>query len=213
MAALVSLEEIKSFLIVVDNDKDDLLRNLANYASAAIESYCGREFASSDVINEVHDGGCTAVFADRIPINNVNVVAEYDGYQYVPLQGPDSETGLLPNTAANVAAVPEFIWDADTGKVSKDTKEGSGDPPLDIQNPKAFNNYARGVKLSYNGGYDNIPNDLKMATLDFIKMLWKKEQGSQSFSLQGESKRNFSLAPNNFPPHIRRILDFYRIII
>ncbi len=56
MAALVTLSDIKDFLTIIDNDNDNQLKNLANYVSAAIESYCGREFASANVVNEIHDG-------------------------------------------------------------------------------------------------------------------------------------------------------------
>ncbi len=213
MTALVTLQEIKDFLTIIDNDKDGQLKNLANYVSAAIESYCGREFASSNVVNEIHDGGKTSVFAARIPVNNVTSVAEYDGLQYVPLTGPDTSTGLRPNLASNANAVINYLWYPDTGEISRYVIEGSGNPPLDIQTPTTFRNYARGVKLTYNGGYDTIPNDLKMATLDFVKLVWKQEQATSSFSLQGESKRNFSLSPNGFPPHIKRILDLYRFVI
>lgn len=213
MAALVTLGEVKDYLLIVDNDKDAQLKNLANYASAAIESYCGRGFASLAVVDEVHDGGQTSVFAARIPINNVTAVEEYDGVQYVPLTGPDLTTGLRPNVGANANAVINYLWYPDTGQISRHVTEGSGNPPLDIQPLIRFKNFARGVKITYNGGYDDIPNDLKMATLDFIKLLWKQEQATSSFSLQGESKRNFSLASNSFPPHIKRILDLYRFVI
>jgi len=213
MAALVTLGEIKDYLDIINNDKDNQLKSLANYASTAIESYCGREFSAVDIIDELHDGGCSAIFVKRIPINSINTVQEYDGIQYVPLIGPDLQTGELPNVASNANAVIAYVWSEDSGQVSRHVKEGSGNPPLDLQAPTVFKNYARGMKVSYNGGYTTIPNDLKMATLDFIKMTWKKEQASQSFSLQGESKRNFSLAPNSFPPHIKRILDFYRILL
>lgn len=213
MAALVSLGEIKDYLTIVNSDNDNQLKNLANYASTAIESYCGREFNAVDVINEFHDGGSEAIFVNTIPLNSINVVSEYDGIQYVPLIGPNLASGERPNVAANANAVIAYVWSEDTGEISRHVHEGSSNPPLNLASHTVFRNYTRGVKVSYNGGYTTIPNDLKMATLDFVKMLWKKEQASQSFSLQGESKSNFNLAPNGFPPHIKRILDFYRILI
>ncbi len=213
MAALITLGDIKDFLTIPDNNEDNRLRSLANYVSAAIESYCGREFASAVVTNEIHDGGRTSVFAARIPVNNVASVEEYDGIQYVPLIGPNAETGLRPNVGANADAVINYLWYPDTGEISRHVIEGSGNPPLDIQTPARFKNFARGVKITYNGGYDTIPDDLKMAALDFVKLVWKNEQATSSFSLQGESKRNFSLSSNSFPPHIKRILDLYRLVI
>jgi hypothetical protein len=44
-----------------------------------------------------------------------------------------------------------------------------------------------------------------------IKLLYKQDQEKKGFSFEGERGEAYSLA-GNFPPHIRRILDLYRII-
>ena len=87
----------------------------------------------------------------------------------------------------------------------------TGNPRIGLSYPKTFNNYARGVKVVYNGGYDTIPYDLKLAVLNYVKILWKQEQGTASMSFQGGAK-SVQTPSANFPPHVRRILDLYRII-
>ena len=47
--------------------------------------------------------------------------------------------------------------------------------------------------------------------MDYIKMLYKQTEANQRFGLQGESAGQFSLAASGWPPHVRRILDMYRI--
>ena len=59
--------------------------------------------------------------------------------------------------------------------------------------------------------YSDVPNDLKVATMDYIKMLYKQTEANQRFGLQGESGGQFDLASSGWPPHVRRILDMYRI--
>lgn len=211
MTALVTIQEIRDYLQINSDEgptTDANLGSLANYASSVVEDYCSRTFAAANV-TEIHDGGHSSVFVDRIPLNSINVVFEYDGTNYVELIGPLSD-GELPNVSANANAVIAYVWDTDTGQITRDTGLGSGNQELSITFPQAFANYKKGVKVDYNGGYTTIPNDLKLATLDYIKILYKQEQGISSFTFQGESKEvpNFSA---NFPPHIRRILELYRI--
>ena len=67
-------------------------------------------------------------------------------------------------------------------------------------------------EIRYRAGYeqDEVPEDLKLATLDFIKMIHKQDQDIQRGSLNGDTRAGFALT-RNFPAHIKRILDFYRI--
>lgn len=105
-------------------------------------------------------------------------------------------------------AVNEFTFTIDTGKITVDSGSYTG-----LLGQSSFNKYNSGIKVEYNAGYsaDSVPYDLQLATLDYIKLLYKQLQDKKSFSLEGESGENFSLS-SNLPPHIRRILDLYRII-
>ena len=209
MTALIQLGELKEYLTITSNTYDNKLSNIIVMVSSAIESYCGREF-HSQYVSELHDGGRSSIFVNRIPVNNVNSVMEYNGMHYVPLTGPNS-TGELPNLYANATQVVQYTYDGDTGQFSRNTGEDSGFPDLSYFSPTIFADYKRGVKIEYNGGYDSIPNDLKIAALDYSKLLYKQEQDSKNISFQGETKESHGLS-KNFPPHIKRILDFYRIL-
>lgn len=209
---LVTVAEVKNYLSITSNSEqtnDANIATLANYASNVVESYCGRGFASANV-TEFFSGGKTSIFVTRIPINNVTQVAEYDGMEYIPLNGPANTTGELPNLKANTTTV-EFTFDKEIGKITRDLGSGSGTGALNIVTPPIFSDYVNGVKVQYNGGYDTIPNDLKLATLDYIKIIYKQEQGTQAFSFQGETKSPMPLT-HNFPPHVKRILDLYRVL-
>ena len=86
-------------------------------------------------------------------------------------------------------------------------------PSLSLGGLPKFNPYANALKIKYRAGYESgdVPYDLQMATLDYIKIIHKQEQGTKSFSLEGERKTKEPLS-GDFPPHIRRILELYRII-
>lgn len=206
--ALVTLAEVKDYLELNSPDNDARLSNVIEFASTAINSYCGREL-EANVYTEYHDGGTNSIFVDRIPINNVTSVAEYDGSTYTDLNGPNSDGSLPANVGISTSAL-EYMWYAETGEIKK-IVNGKSSLRLDLGYIPTFNNYPKGIKVIYGGGYINIPNDIKLGTLDYIKMIHKNESGIESMSFQGESKNAYPLS-GNFPPHVRRMLDLYRII-
>ena len=207
--ALITISEVKTFLTIISTEHDLQLAAYIEYASKAIESYCGRVFEAGSV-TEFHDGGKSSIFVDKLPINNVSLVGQYSGSEYIPLVGSNLANGELPNVTANANAVIGYIWYPETGEISKDTGAGGGFRSLDITYPPVFNNFPKGVKVTYNGGYSIIPNDLKLAAANYVKMLHKQDQGTASFSFAGENRQQFALV-DNFPPHIKRILDLYKI--
>lgn len=118
----------------------------------------------------------------------------------------------------NVAA--DYIFNRDSGRISKDTGAaiyGSGRstyPALSLFGMDKFKPFPNGVTVEYRSGYEvgDVPYDLQVATLDYIKLLYKQEQDRASFSFEGERGTKNKLSMDNFPPHIRRVLDLYRIV-
>lgn len=134
----------------------------------------------------------------------------------------DDDTVLLlhfegSNADVNVsdthASDAQFVFKKDTGEVSRNVGSGAGYQKLTLQGPKTFENFPQAIRINYRAGYESgeIPFDLKLATLDYVKLLHKEEQDRAGFSLAGESVNRPALT-SNFPPHIKRVLDLYRII-
>lgn len=206
--ALATLEEIKNYLQINSTNEDARLANLVNYASSIVETYCNRNFEQANV-TEYRDGGRNSVFVDRIPINSINVVAEYNGSSYVTLNGPNADGSLPDNVTSNSNAL-QYVWDSETGEITR-LDYPQARLRSSVLGVPIFDNYPKGVKITYNGGYSTIPYDLKMAVLDYVKMLHKHEEISRNVAFQGEAKTTHPLAAN-FPAHIKRVLDLYRII-
>ena len=143
---------------------------------------------------------------------------------------PDDDTVLLVHFdgkqgAKNVydvhGAVSDYTFSRDHGEILRENLAGSvkggikrSYPSMTLSGQAAFQGYPSGVRVSYRAGYENnaIPYDIQMATLDFIKLLYKQDQDKKGFTFEGESGDKYPLA-GSFPPHIRRILDMYRIIM
>ncbi len=207
MSNLVTLSEVKNYLDITSTTYDAKLSNLIAYSTGLIESYCSRQLTAANVVYEYQDGGLPYVFVNNPPINNVWSISEYDGSQYVPMITPQTDGGL-PNVAANANSTPGFTYDSNSGKVWKGitTYQSSS-----ISLYQGFNNYSRGVRIEYNGGYAVIPADLKLCCLDLVKYLHKGMDAKiTQFNREQIEQMPYSAG---FPPHIRRVLDLYRLIV
>lgn len=154
----------------------------------------------------------------RLSLSSARATANYAPQTYA--YPSDENTVLLLHfngskgataTYDSSTAVEQYTWYPETGEITKHVGEDAGKETLSILGTKKFNNYTRGVKITYNGGYDTVPADIKLATLDYIKELHKGLE-SRAVSLQGESLTAFDFT-GGFAPHIRRVLDLYRIIM
>lgn len=137
----------------------------------------------------------------------------------VHFDGADNATAI-----ADVHAEPnEYNYDRGTGRITRDVGTRNirrtyrsiqrSYPALSLVGPATFQPYPSGVRVEYRAGYElgSVPFDLQLATLDFIKIIYKQDQEKKGFSFEGERGDNFNLS-SNFPPHVARILDLYRII-
>ena len=117
------------------------------------------------------------------------------------------------NTIADVSRkVNDFSFYPITGEVTFNTGYGGGTEALGFFRPLKFFNFPKGVKVTYNGGFATIPSDLKLATLEMIKVIYKGRSGSESVRMQGEDINSHKLSMDGFPPQVRRVLNLYRLI-
>jgi len=179
----------------------------------------------------VEIGGNFAGYIDEVRFSNK---ARYKEASFTPPTKrfrPDNETVTLihfdgKNKATEAKdvhnAINEYSFTRDMGEVTRDvggvgvrgtypTLRNSY-PAMTLAGPPSFQPYPSGVKVEYRAGYESgeVPQDIQMATLDVIKLIYKQDQEKKGFSFEGERGDKYPLA-GNFPPHIRRILDLYRI--
>jgi hypothetical protein len=181
--------------------------------------------------NTLTIGGTFAGYIDEVRVSsNARYVSDF----IIPSNRfrPDSETNLLihfddsSRTGVIVdahATQQEYNFSQATGEITKDTgirhssrtyrSMQKSYPALTLTGPAAFSPYPNGVNVQYRAGYETgrVPYDLQIATLDYIKTIYKQDQEKRSFNFEGERGESFDLS-GNFPPHVRRVLDLYRII-
>lgn len=73
----------------------------------------------------------------------------------------------------------------------------------------AFPTAPNAVKITYRGGYATTPADLKVAVMDLLTYYLKNESVPRKAS--GSITMEY-ITDSSFPPHIKRVLDLYRVV-
>lgn len=159
-------------------------------------------------------------YIDNVRItHDAKYTASYTTYSFPP--AADSATKLLmrfdgSNDTTSFSdlsrTVNQYAFYKVTGEITFDTGDGGGTPELGFFRPLKFRNYPNGVRVIYNGGFTEVPDDLKLAVLEMVKVIYKGRSGSDRVSFQGESSQNYKLSVDDFPPQVRRVLNLYRLV-
>lgn len=198
MAELVYLDEYKIYKGLTSTEDDARREQLILQISEIVENYCNRRFvdyASSPGLTEHFSALNTEVWLTQFPVIDVTYVG-------VSVDGGQTYTELTEDSADGTG----FFVYHDDGKIS--TQKWGIPFAYYVQHPH------KSLKVIYRAGYDgvdNIPLDLKTAVYDLVHYYEHSEQ-TVSKSLNAATLEN--PAPYNsinFPPHITRILNQYRV--
>jgi len=195
MAASMNLttrDEVKTYLGVAGTDDDDLVDALIAATSEAIETYCGREFASQ-THTEYHDGRG----AERLIVNHRPVV---------------SVTSLHDDPAREFAA--DSLIDPDDYIVYEDAGiiELCGSRGFFALPGAFFSDGLRNVKVVYGAGYDSAPSDVALACKLVTAALYHRgKQGADGIRSENHAGAYAATyAGELFTPEIRALLAHHR---
>jgi len=193
MENLISITDYKLYKGISSTEQDASIASVIKYVSQQIKTYCNRTFVdhytTSKALTEKFNGYLnSSVFLSEFPIKEIISA-------HISEDGGTTTTEIVENT--------DFFVKADIGEVTT----GTGYP---------FTTYApiqiNSLIIVYTGGYLEIPDDLKLATLDLVHYYITEAYNSNK-RLQSASVDTISftkLGDSAFPPHIKRILDQYR---
>ena len=198
MADLITVNEFKDAQGLRGEKDDDRLAILVPQVSDLVKKYCGisfLDFYSTDKVETftISDNYTTTLIMSESPLVTVDSVQERTSYSgdYTTL------------TTGNY----EYFVDTESDAVVRTTKEG---------NPTAFAKGVGAVKVTYTAGYASTPKDLQLALFDLVNYYMKDEHkerrtlGGAQLQNQGTSGIRTS---SDFPDHIKRVLDLYRVVI
>tara|TARA_R100001510_G_C7584282_1_gene156164 strand:+ start:51 stop:638 length:588 start_codon:yes stop_codon:yes gene_type:complete len=195
MADLVTVQDYKDAEGLTGAKDDDRLNILVPQISELVKRYCGTSFVdffSSDkteTFNVTED--TSVIIVSESPLISVTSVKERG-----------SPTESYTTLTVNQDYYVDTTFDAVRRIVGNGTK-----------------NYQKGfgaVQIAYRSGYSAVPSDLKLAVMDLITYYLRDEHKSRR-TIQGatlESQGSSSVRNNtDFPDHIKRVLDLYRVIV
>ena len=198
MADLITVNEFKDAEGLRGEKDDDRLNVLIPLVSDLAKKYCGITFIDYYSTNKVEtfnitDNYTNTVIMSESPLVSVNKVEERTAYS-------EEYKELLTTNY-------EYFADTESDSIIRTTK--NGEP----------SNWAKGmgaVRITYKAGYSATPNDLKLALYDLVNYYLKDEHkerkvlGGAQMSNQGTSGVRDN---TDFPDHIKRVLDLYRVVI
>ena len=197
MADLITVQEYKDAGGIRGDNNDDRLAILVPQVSDLAKKYCGTSFidyyssTKTETFN-VSDNYTSFVVMSETPITSVTSVKERDN--------PTSSYETLTNNT-------DYYIDTASDTIFRVDSDG---------NRKAFKKGFGAVEVVYNAGYSATPSDLKLALFDLVKY-YLKDEHKQRMTLGGATVQNQGSAglrtSTDFPDHIKRVLDLYRVII
>jgi len=201
MANLVTLREYKDFAGLTGVGEDAKLNVIIPSISQAVKTYCGTsivDYYSSDKVEyfDITNDMTYQIMVDESPLVSVSEVQERDSQSgtYTTLISEDSDG----------SGKYDYVIDTERDLITRTTSTGD----------KMFPKGRKAVKVTYRAGYASTPADLKLACFDLVKYYLKDER-KQSLSIAGAQIRNpvsTTIRDNiDFPDHIKRILDYYKV--
>ena len=198
MADLITVAEYKDAEGLRGEKDDDRLAVIVPQVSDLVKKYCGISFidfysTSKTETFSMNDTATTTVITSESPLVEVSKVEERTAYSE-----PYNEL-----TTGNY----EYYVDTESDAIIRTDKNG---------NPKTWAKGVGAVRITYKAGYASTPRDLQLALFDLVNYYIKDEHkerrtlGGAQVQNQGTSGiRNNS----DFPDHIKRVLDLYRVVI
>jgi hypothetical protein len=181
--AFVTLEQYKTYAQITSAENDRKLDALIANCEQIIKSYCGIDFTVGNFTEELDLEG-QYLFLSQIPANSITTVKYYDA---------DGTLQTVANTEYRLYSGEGML------EVTPDLVALVGDSKF----------ISKQVQVVYAAGYATIPLDVRQATMDLVKYYDKSEyaplMSSNVRTIDYDVMQSVSL-----PPHIRRVLAFYR---
>lgn len=182
--SLITKAEYKAYMGLTSTNEDTKIDILIPKVSSLVKEYCKRSFL--DYVNEgkveFFDGGTSIFVPSEGPLLAVTSLEYSTNYGV-------TYTDLVENTDYVVLISKSIIIPVGTME---------------------FPYYPNGYKLTYNSGYEVLPESLKLAIIDLITYYIKNDSAVHSSRAPGGNTVQIEyITTTSLPAHIRRVLDLY----
>jgi len=181
-ANLITKAEYKAYASITSTNHDAEIDLLIPKVSELVKTYCRRTFIDfyDEIKTEIFRGGFGSFILSETPLVQVISVEKSTNY------------------GQSYTKLTKFVdWVQD------------GDYIVSI-NPAGFEPHINGYKVSYFGGYELVPEDLKLAVLDLVTYYRKNDGAIHSNKAPGTNSVQIEyISTTSLPAHIKRVLDQY----
>lgn len=184
MTTLITLDEYKEYAAITSIDFDDKLQSIVNRVSELVKVYCGRKFI--DNYNKATQS-----------FTNIQEYSNIDGYFY-PMEFP-------------VHSLVSVEYSVDLGVTYSILTGCALDKSKDaIYIPDEAREGINMFRITYTGGFQKTPEDLKLACLDLVEYYYKSEAVPRRSTMNNTVEY---VTTADMPSHIKRVLDLYRVLL
>lgn len=181
---LVTKSEYKAYAGLTSPTQDAQIDSIIPKVSELVKSICNRTFVDyvDDAKVEYYDGG-----------TNYHVLKEYPVIAITSVE----YSADYGNTYTTLTEYTDFAV-----RKTDDTLIPIGATEF----PYAINGY----RITYTGGYTELPSDLKLAVLDLVTYYLRNDMAVHSNKAQGTNTVQIEyVTTTNLPAHIKRVFDLY----
>ncbi len=198
MADLITVNEYKDAEGLRGEKDDDRLAIIVPQISDLVKKYCGVSFLDYYSTNKVEtftieDNYTSTIIVSESPLVSINKVEERTSYS-------DDYQELLTTKY-------EYYIDEEADAIIRTNTTG---------NPISWKKGVGAVRITYKAGYASTPKDLQLALFDLVNY-YMKDEHKERRTLGGAVQQNQGTAgirnSTDFPDHIKRVLDLYKVVI
>jgi hypothetical protein len=181
---LVTKAEYKTYAGINSPNHDAEIDLLIPKVSELVKTYCRRSFVDfvDEIIVQKSNGGFNAILLKEYPVLQILSVDKSIDYG---------------KTYSTLEEYTDWALDGETNAIASLNNNG-------------FDKLLNGYQVSYYAGYEEVPEDLKLAILDLITYYRKNDSSIHSNKAPGTNTVQIEyVSTTSMPAHIRRILDLY----
>lgn len=182
---LITLAEYKAYVGITSTNQDTEIKALIPIASQMCKTYCRRTFVDyvNDAKIDVSSSGQDRVYLQEFPVLAVGSV-EYS-----------ADYGL---TYTTLVEYTDYAVDVEDGAV------------VPINSTGLFPKLPNAIRITYTGGYEEVPQDLKVAVMDLLTYYLKNDMAVKAQRAAGANTVQIEyITKNTLPSHIVRVFDMY----
>ena len=200
--SLVTRAEYKAYQGISSTTSDTTIDSLITKVSELVKSICRRSFIDyvDEAKVEYSEGGSNTIELSETPVLLVSSLEYSSDYGATYNTLTEYTNYVLSKTQNNLRPI----------LVASPPPEVIGYTPYGSRSNPIFPEAVNGYRITYNAGYETLPQDLKLAVLDLIAYYIKNDSAVHTHKLaQPNTMQVEYITSTNLPAHIKRILDLY----